>query len=142
MTWNSVYSYVAAMRNPLTFAEEILGFMPDEAQARVLREAVRFRNIGMNCSRQWGKSTVVAVLALYRLLMDAGTTVLIVGPAERQAGETVLKVRGFLKKLRIKTRGDGANDGAAVLPNGSRIIALPAVEATIRGFSAVGTPLQ
>ena len=115
----------------------VLGFRPDAAQARILSEAPRFRRIALNCSRQWGKSTVVAVLAVYRLLMEPGATVLVAGPAARQSGETLRKVRAFLRVLGIKVRGDKANANAAVLPNGSRIVALPAVEATIRGFSGV-----
>ena len=80
---------------------------------------------------------MVAVLAVYRLLMEPGSTVLVVGPVARQSGETVQKVRAFLKKLGMRTTGDKSNPDAAVLPNGSRIIALPAVEATVRGYSAV-----
>ena len=87
--------------SPLDFARLVLGFRPGEEQARILREAVRFRNIGLNCSRQWGKSTVVTVLP--------------VGPAARQAGETVRKVRGFLKILGTRARGgEGASGRGGV----------------------------
>lgn len=43
------------MADPCTFARR-LGFVPDEAQARVMDRCVH-RGI-LNCSRQWGKSTV------------------------------------------------------------------------------------
>ena len=124
---------------PLQFARECLGFEPDEPQAGVLERALHFHRIGLNCSRQWGKSTVAAVLAAYRLITEAGVTVLVVGPSQRQAGETVTKVKMFLRAFGLKKKlpGDGVNDVSAVLPNGSRIVALPAKEATIRGFSAV-----
>lgn len=128
---------LAAAVGPLTFAREFLGFFPDAAQAAVMNRAVSFREIVLNCSRQWGKSTIVAVLILHRMLTQAGATVLVVGPGARQSGETVQKVRTFLRVLGIKTRGDGTNRDSAVLPNGSRIVGLPAKEATIRGFSAV-----
>lgn len=138
LRFRDAWERARATVSPLDFARLVLGFRPGEEQARILREAVRFRNIGLNCSRQWGKSTVVAVLAVHRLVMEPGVTVLVVGPAARQAGETVRKVREFLKMLGMRTKGEKGHPDAAVLPNGSRIIALPAVEATIRGYSAVG----
>ncbi|HEY3742930.1 MAG TPA: terminase family protein [Bryobacteraceae bacterium] len=126
-----------AAASPLEFARKFLDFFPDEAQARVLDRAPDFRQIALNCSRQWGKSTVAAVLATHRLVVVPRSTVLIVGPTGRQSSETLLKVSSFLNTLAIKTRGDGANRHAMLLPNGSRIVGLPAVEGTIRGFSAV-----
>ena len=66
-----------------------------------------------------------------------GATVLIVGPSGRQSGETLRKVAGFLGVLGIRTRGDGVIRSSLLLPNGSRIVSLPAVDATVRGFSAV-----
>jgi Helicase len=93
--------------------------------------------MALNCNRQWGKSTLAAILAVHRVFTHPGATVLIVAPAARQSGETLRKVEGFLGKLGIRSTGDGVNDSSAELPNGSRIISLPAVEATVRGFSAV-----
>jgi hypothetical protein len=123
--------------SPLEFARRFLGFRPDEAQARVLERAPNYRQMALNCSRQWGKSTVAAVLAVHRLFFVPGATVLVVGPSGRQSGETLKKVEAFLGTLGIKTRGDGVNRHSMVLPNGSRIVALPAREDTVRGFSAV-----
>jgi hypothetical protein len=123
--------------NPLRFAREVLGFQPDEAQARVLESAPLYRQIGLNCSRQWGKSTVAAVLAVHRLVMERGATVLVVGPSGRQSGETLGKVRSYLGTMGVKTRGDGVNRSSMMLPNRSRIVGLPAREETVRGFSSV-----
>jgi len=122
---------------PLEFARQVLGFEPDEAQASVLRRAPEVKRIVLNCTRQWGKSTVTAVLAVHRLVTTPGVTILVVGPAGKQAGETVKKVCGFLGAMGIATRGDGINPGAKLLPNGSRIVPLPGKESTTRGFSAV-----
>ena len=58
--------------SPLEFAREVLGFRPDPPQARVLERAPQVRQIKLNCSRQWGKSTVAAVLAVVRLLARPG----------------------------------------------------------------------
>src|SRR5690242_42467 len=56
---------VMAFWDALTFAREALGFEPDPLQAELLGRT-RIRRLLLNCTRQWGKSTVTAVLALYR----------------------------------------------------------------------------
>src|SRR5450432_4471506 len=58
--------------NPLEFARKVLGFEPSEAQAKILEDAPFVKEITLNCSRQWGKSTVTAVLAATRLVMQPG----------------------------------------------------------------------
>jgi hypothetical protein len=63
--------------------------------------------------------------------------ILAVSGSQRQSGEFLRKVSGFLRRLGEKGRGDGTNRSSLVLPNGSRIVALPEVEETLRGFSAV-----
>jgi hypothetical protein len=126
-----------ATLSPTYFAREFLGFHPDPAQAKVLHEAVPHKRIALNCNRQWGKSTVAAILAVHRLFTHPGVTVLIVAPSGRQSGETLLKVAAYLAILGIAPRRDGVNERSLVLPNGSRIASLPAVDATVRGFSAV-----
>jgi len=123
---------------PLAFAIQVLRFHPDQHQARVLERAPNYHQIGLNCSRQWGKSTVAAILAVWRLVMQPGSTVLIIGPSGRQSGETLKKVREFLARLSLRTQGDGVNRNSIVLPNNSRVVGLPAREDTVRGFSAVG----
>jgi hypothetical protein len=62
----------------------------------------------------------------------------VMSPSERQSGEFLRKVMEYLGVLGFrKLRGDGVNKKSVVLPNGSRVVALPGVEATMRGFSAV-----
>ena len=126
-----------AALSPVEFARGFLGFHPDDAQARVLERVPNFQQVALNCSRQWGKSTIAAVWAVHRLYFTPRATVLVVGPSGRQSGETVRKVREFLEGLGIKARGDGVNRNSMILPNGSRIVGLPASEPTVRGFSAV-----
>jgi hypothetical protein len=118
------------------FARERLGFEPDERQSEVLDSSIR-RGL-LNCTRQWGKSTVTAVKAVHRAYSEAGSLTLVLSPSARQSAEFVRKAAGFLRRLGIKPRGDGDNETSLLLPNGSRIVGLPGVEATVRGFSAVG----
>ncbi len=91
----------------------------------------------LNCSRQWGKSTVLAVKAVHRAWTVAGVTILVASPSERQSGEFLRKAAEFLGRLGVKRRGDGDNASSLALPNGSRIVGLPGTEGTVRGFSAV-----
>jgi len=117
------------------FARERLGFEPDLWQAEVLASAAK-RGI-LNCTRQWGKSTVAAIKALHRAFSAAGSLVIVASPTERQSAEFLRKASEFVLRLGVRPRGDGKNSTSLLLPNGSRIIGLPGKEGTIRGFSAV-----
>jgi hypothetical protein len=117
------------------WARSALGLEADEMQRRVLRS--RGKRGLLNCTRQWGKSTVTAAKALHRAVGEAGSLVLVVSPSARQTGEFMRKATEFVRRLRIKPRGDGDNEMSLALPNGSRIVGVPGEEATVRGFSAV-----
>src|ERR1039457_178682 len=112
-----------------------LGLAVDELQARVLDTGSR-RGI-LNCSRQWGKSTITAAKAVHQAATEAGSLTLVVSPSARQSGEFLKKAKGFVRKLKIRAKGDGDNEISLALPNGSRIVGLPGTEGTIRGYSGV-----
>jgi len=111
--------------DPIAFARDRLGFIPDPQQERVLRPGIR-RGI-LNCTRQWGKSTLIAIKAVHHAFTQPRRLVVVCSPSMRQSREFCRKVLGFLQQLGIKSLD---------LPNGSRIVGLPANEDTIRGFSA------
>jgi hypothetical protein len=67
--------------------------------------------------------------------------VIVASPSHRQSGEFVRKAAGMVRRLGIKPQGDGDNDISLELPNRSRIVGLPGVEGTVRGFSAVSLML-
>jgi len=117
------------------FVKKRLQFEPDERQMEVLRSGAK-RGI-LNCTRQWGKSTIAAALAVHRAFTERGCTVLVASPSARQSGETVKKAEVLLDRAGIRTRKDGINEISLLLPNGSRIVGLPGAEAKVRGFSAV-----
>jgi hypothetical protein len=119
----------------LEFARERLGFEPDAKQTAVLESSAK-RGI-LNCTRQWGKSTVAGIKAVHRAFSAAENLVIVASPTERQSAEFLRKASEFISRLGIRTRGDGKNSASLLLPNGSRIIGLPGKEGTIRGFSAV-----
>jgi hypothetical protein len=112
-----------------------LGFQPDAKQARVLRSSIR-RGL-LNCTRQWGKSTVTAAKAVHQAQTRPNSLTLVVSPSARQSGEFVRKAAEFVRRLKLKPVGDGDNAISLEFPNGSRIVGLPGTEGTVRGFSAV-----
>jgi hypothetical protein len=112
-----------------------LGFEADEAQQEILRSDKQ-RGL-LNCTRQWGKSTVTAAKAIHQAYHFPESLTLVVSPSARQSGEFLRKAAGFVRKLGIRPKGDGDNEISLELPNRSRIVGLPGSEATVRGFSAV-----
>lgn len=119
----------------IEFARERLGFSPDAGQAALLESSSK--QVILNCTRQWGKSTVAAVRAAHLAVTRPGSLILVTAPAERQSGEFLKKAAGFLDLCAAYRRGDAVNRLSLLLDNGSRIVAVPSTEATTRGFSAV-----
>ena len=113
----------------------ILGFQPDKVQKRLLCEPSQ--RVILNCSRQWGKSTVAAIKALHHALTVPGSVTCICCPSARQSAELLRKIESFARILGITRRGDGVNEISFLFPNRSRIIGLPGRDSTIRGVSAV-----
>lgn len=121
--------------DPVVLARR-MGFEPDLQQEAVLRSTAR-QGI-LNCSRQWGKSTTMAAKAVHRMVTGPGTLVVIAAPSEKQAAETVMKAWQMVAALGLRRRRDGIHKVSMVLPNGSRMVGVPANEATVRGISKVG----
>jgi hypothetical protein len=117
------------------FARTRFGFVASEKQAEVLRSTAR--RVILNCCRQWGKSTVTVAKALHRAFVRPGCLVLVSSPSKRQSAEWMRKARGMVGRMGIRARGDGDNAVSLLLPNGSRIVGLPSLEDTVRGFSGV-----
>src|SRR5919107_6051143 len=70
-----------------------VGVEPDPWQEDLLRSD-SYRVL-LNCSRQSGKSTMSAVLALHRALYRPGSLVLCLAPALRQSQELFAKLSSF-----------------------------------------------
>lgn len=112
-------------------------FEPDPWQRDVLTSTSN--RLLLNCSRQTGKSSVSAVLALHMALYTRGSLTLIVCPTLRQSGEMMQKVRSYYHQLGSVIDLDADSESALTLrfPGGSRIVALPGKEQNIRAYSAV-----
>ena len=76
-----------------------------------------------------------AAKAVYRAMTQAKSLVLVASPTDRQSAELVNKAAEMMGRLGIRRRGDGHNAASLVFPNGSRIVGLPGMEHTVRGFS-------
>jgi hypothetical protein len=116
----------------VAFAEK-LGIVPDAWQENFLQSSAD--RVLLNCSRQSGKSTMSAVIALHRALYHPGSLVLCLAPALRQSQELFGKIAGFYRDLGRPVAPQGERKLSLELENDSRIITLPGSEKTIRGFS-------
>jgi hypothetical protein len=89
------------------------------------------------CSRQSGKSTATSAIVLSEALLTPDALVMVVCPSLRQSKEFLAD-----KVLRLYNAAGRPMDAHSestlhlTLSNGSRILALPGNEATLRGFSS------
>jgi hypothetical protein len=111
-----------------------LGLEPDPWQLQVL-ESDHPRQL-LNCCRQAGKSTVVAVLGLAEALFLPDTLVLLLARSHRQSRVLFQKVLDFHRALGNPLQERRTTD-ELFLSNHSRIVSLPCREETIRGYSGV-----
>jgi len=109
------------------------GIEPDPWQGNLLREQPR--RALLLCSRQSGKTTTAGLMGLHRALYNSGSLVLIVSPSQRQSGEIFRTVIGFYHKLTGAPELSAESVLRSEFKNGSRIVALPGNEKTIRGYS-------
>jgi hypothetical protein len=121
--------------SPSLWAREVLDFNPDPWQAEVLDGSTK--KVLLCCSRQSGKSSVSAILALHTAIFAAGSLVLMVSPSLRQSSELFRKFLGYLELLPDIPPRNEDTKLSIKLDNGSRVVSLPGSEATIRGYSAV-----
>ncbi len=111
------------------------GFEPDAWQSEVLRSEAK-RQI-LLASRQSGKSSTTALLLLWTALYKPKSLSLAISPSLRQSVELLRKVKDFLNALPDASGIDGESTLRLEFENGSRVVALPGSERTVRGYSAV-----
>ena len=118
----------------ITMAERI-GVEPDTGQKDVLRSDAQ--RILLNCSRQTGKSTVTALLAVHTACYEPDSLSLLLSPSLRQSQELFKKALSFYRKLDTGVPSLSESALRLELQNGARVISLPGKEHTVRGFSNV-----
>src|SRR5207248_2305173 len=111
------------------------GFEPDPWQARALRSTAP--QLAFNVHRQGGKDQVAATLACHRALYEPGAPVLVLSPSLRQSQEQFRRVLEVYRLAGRPVPPEAENKLTLELLNGSRIVALPGKEQTIRGYAGV-----
>jgi len=118
------------------FAREALGFVADKWQNDAL--AYQGRRGIWNISRQAGKSVTAAVLGLHCAIYKPNALVLLASPSLRQSVELYRKVQEFMAMMDYPPDlVESTKSACEFALTGSRIVCLPATEATIRGYSGV-----
>ncbi len=120
--------------DPVAFATQ-LNIDPDPWQRDLLMSTDD--HVILNCARQSGKSTIVAVLALHHALRNPEALVLVLSPSLRQSGELFKKIVNFYKDLGKPIPSETETALTLQLVNKSRIVSLPGKEQTVRGYSGV-----
>jgi hypothetical protein len=109
------------------------GLTPDPWQRELLLST--HPQVLLNCSRQSGKSTTVAALALHTALFRAGSLTLLLSPTERQSQEVFRKVLDGYQALHRPHPSITRTQTQLELANRSRVVCLPGREETLRGYS-------
>jgi hypothetical protein len=126
--------------DPVAFAKDALAFEADDWQKTLLRS--KAPQVILNNSRQSGKSTVTAILALHKAVFTSNSLILLISPSLRQSKELFSKVIAFLKSLQPAQILEEDNRLSCELSNGSRICSLPGDPKTVRGYSAPALILE
>jgi len=127
-------SLALALDPALVFARA--GLAPDPWQSEVLR--AKAQQLLLNCSRQAGKSQTAAGLAIDAAHSDAPALVLVLSPSLRQSQESFRVIMELYRRLELGSVAPDSESSLRVeLGNGSRIVALPGKEATVRGYAKV-----
>ncbi len=110
------------------------GLVPDPWQRRLLQSNAH--RVLLLCSRQSGKSMSTAAIMLETALNTPEALLLLVCPSERQSKEFLVDKVQKLYNANGRPMDTGNESTLHLtLANGSRILALPGNEATLRGYS-------
>ncbi|HEX7039079.1 MAG TPA: terminase family protein [Trueperaceae bacterium] len=112
-----------------------LGLELDPWQEAVLK--VESKRDVFNCSRQAGKSTTAAVLALHEAVYRPGSVTVLISPSQRQSSELFRKVIDLRQVMTHPPDLVEDNRLSMTVRGGGRVMSLPGSEATVRGISAV-----
>lgn len=128
----SLAADLARSLDPLAVATSA-GIEPDLWQAEIIESS--HPRIILNMSRQIGKTTTTAMVAVRSALEDPGL-ILCTAPSQRQSSELFRKITETLLGQKPAPKFSMESASRLELANGSRIVALPGTEATVRGYSA------
>lgn len=121
--------------DPALWVEREIGVQPFDWQKQLLR-APRGAQIAVLTGRQIGKTTTVSWAIAHTLIYQPGSLSVIACPAQRQSAEAIRRIKEILIKLGFKLKVD--NVYGLELENGSRVLALPGTDDSVRGLTVDG----
>jgi hypothetical protein len=121
--------------DPVLWVRHELDVEPAGWQQQFLR-APRGASIVVLTARQVGKTTAAAWAVAHYMVFTPGGLSVIACPAQRQSKEAVRRVRDILIRVGAELRGDNIYE--LELKNGSRVLALPSTDDSIRGLTVDG----
>ncbi len=123
------------VKGPVDFAEKILDTKPFSYQAALLEDPSK--RIVACMGHQTGKTTTIALKAIYFAQTNKGVTVLITSPSLRQSMIMFDHIMSFVfSSLYLRSKIIRATGTLIQFDNKSKIIALPCSEHMLRGYTA------
>jgi hypothetical protein len=119
---------------PSNWAQSALHFQPDPKQKAVLDHDAH--RLILCCSRQWGKSTIIAIKTLHTAIFQPGTEIVVISKSLKQAGLLLNKVRESAATLGFPRKRVLGYEHSLHLPNGSKIFGVANSEKSSRGYTA------
>ena len=126
---------IAYRVDPVAWAVDVLKIPPKKWQEEFLR-APRGKSILVLTARQVGKTTAAAIAMAHTAVFKPGSLSVVACPAQRQSAEPIRKVRDMVLKAGATLTTD--NKYGIELANGSRVLALPSTEESVRGLTVDG----
>jgi len=119
--------------DPASYIEQIWQTSVYDWQREALDPAIK--RLLLLCARQSGKSTIVAGKAAHTAKYKPGSLTIIVSASEKQAKETMGKVRDFVRMDGEMVVGNHDSESEIEFTNGSRILVLAGTVKSVKGYS-------
>ena len=132
MTTKKMQREIAYQIDPVVWVREVLKVTPTLWQQEFLRAPQGAFILGLT-ARQVGKTTAAAWAIAHAMLFRPGSLSVVACPAQRQSAEAVRRVRAVLAQAGAAFKSD--NVYGLELSNGSRVLALPSSDDSIRGLT-------
>src|SRR5450759_1336431 len=123
---------IAYRVDPALWMREVLGIPPHEWQETFLRTE-RGASVVVLTARQVGKTTAAACGMAHSALFIPGSLSVVACPTQNQSAEALRKVREMIRMADAELTTE--NIFKLELANGSRVLALPGTEESIRGLT-------
>lgn len=123
---------IAYRIDPVSWVREVLGVEPARWQMEFLRAPLGASLLALT-ARQVGKTTTAAWAMAHAAVYLPGSLSVVACPAQRQSAEAVRRVREYIVKAGGILKADHVY--GLELTNGSRVLALPGSDDSIRGLT-------